>query len=191
MRVLVTVLVVATLFAMASGASTDTKNLHNQTLPLELSALQRQALVGLNTDLLPVQVDTRASLAPVSMLDVVIRSPDHQVKTQGAQQSVRITFFYCVRTVGVPDDGGGYCGTTATGAQVHSPTGNTPGTAACPSQWLGRTFTIVGDEEELVYKCEDTGSLVTGNQVDIWLYTNGEGWFEFPLKGEGAIVWRS
>ena len=99
------------------------------------------------------------------------------------KEKVQLTFYYCDRTVEMPDDGGGYCGTTATGTTVH------PGTAACPAAWLGRSFTIVGDTSSLVYTCEDTGNLVAGNQVDIWFQINGEGW-SWPLAGEGEVVWR-
>ena len=93
---------------------------------------------------------------------------------------VWITFYYCQRTVEMPDDGGGYC--TKGGIPL------APGMAACPSSWFGRSFTIVDDTSGRVYTCGDTGSSVTGNQVDIWFYTSGEGW-NWSLRGEGTIIW--
>ena len=125
--------------------------------------------------------------------------PQPETKVEpGAQQTTQevwITFFYCLRTVAMPDDGGGFCWGTASGTLVHPPTPTEPGTAACPPQWDGRTFTIVGDPAfedgtPRAYRCDDHGSGVTGNHVDIWFETNGEGW-SWPLGGRrGTIIWQ-
>ncbi|OGY24201.1 MAG: hypothetical protein A2172_01510 [Candidatus Woykebacteria bacterium RBG_13_40_15] len=97
---------------------------------------------------------------------------------------VWIAFYYCRKTVEVlGDDGGGYCGNTKSGTPVR------PGVAACPIEWLGREFTIVGDNSDQVYTCEDTGGAVTGNKVDIWVAENGKG-YNFPFRGNGFIIWR-
>jgi 3D (Asp-Asp-Asp) domain-containing protein len=114
--------------------------------------------------------------APAAPTPVVDRA------SGGSAQEVLITFYYCQRTVERSDDGGGYCGNTASGIPVHT------GSAACPISWMGRSFTIQGEPTGQVYTCEDTGGAVNGNHVDIWFRTNGEGW-SWPHKDRGVIIW--
>ena len=105
-------------------------------------------------------------------------------KVEPNTTEVWFAFYYCRKTVEVPgDDGGGYCGNTKSGTPVR------PGVAACPPEWLGRAFTIVGDNLDQIYTCEDTGGAVTGNKVDVWVAENGDG-YKFPFRGNGVIIWR-
>lgn len=111
-------------------------------------------------------------------------TPQANKVAPGTEQTVLITFYYCHKTVEKSDDGGGYCGNTASGIPVH------PGSAACPRSWMGRSFTIPIDPNLLTYKCEDVGGGVTGNHVDIWFDTNSEGWSS-PITGQGrTIIWQ-
>lgn len=113
----------------------------------------------------------------------------------GKSQEVWTSFYYCLRTVDMPDDGGGFCWTTSSGTVPHAPTPTKPGTAACPPEWDGRTFIIAGDalfEDGTTrkYLCEDHGRLITGNKIDIWFHTNGEGW-AWPLGWRwNTIIWQ-
>ena len=178
MRVFGLVLILALSLALIPGANTSTQYQHSRITTFGLTIQQKQAL---KEPAAPIsapspRVEEKPTPTPV---------PRPEGRTGTERQDVRITFFYCLRTVEVPDDGGGYCTYTATGTAVH------PGTAACQESWLGRSFVIVGEDPIRVYTCEDTGSAVQGNHVDIWFYTNGEGWFGFPLKGDGTIVWQS
>lgn len=101
------------------------------------------------------------------------------------QGKTYVTFYYCQRTeVNREDDGGGYCGVTRSGISLH------PGSAACSYQWTieRRRFTVEEDPRGLTYTCEDTGSAIDGNHVDLWLYTNREGW-EWPASRDAIINW--
>ncbi|MEX2236232.1 MAG: hypothetical protein WEB00_01665 [Dehalococcoidia bacterium] len=86
---------------------------------------------------------------------------------------VAVTYYTC-------EDG--FCGTTASGATVH------PGTAACDSDWMGRSFTMHGDPYGMTYTCEDTGGGVHGNHVDIWFQTHAEGKALIDAVGTSATI---
>jgi 3D (Asp-Asp-Asp) domain-containing protein len=96
---------------------------------------------------------------------------------------VFVTFYYCLRTVDKPDDGGGYCGHTASGITVHK------GSAACESSQLGKRFVFSQDPDKLVFICEDTGSAVGSGHVDLWYQTNSEG-YASPFMGTSEIIWQ-
>lgn len=82
----------------------------------------------------------------------------------GGSQVGLITGYYCEYVPGYPrGDGGGFCGTTRSGAPVAE------GTAACGSNWpIGTTLRIEGYGTVV---CTDTGNL-SNNQVDIFFRTN-------------------
>jgi 3D (Asp-Asp-Asp) domain-containing protein len=102
-------------------------------------------------------------------------SQSSQEKTPvGATSWTRITFYNCI-----PD---GYCGLTFSGVQV------VEGHAACDPSRLGWRFRIDGDPTGRTYVCTDTGSLVEGDHVDVWHYTEGEGWPWQAATGEYAWV---
>lgn len=101
----------------------------------------------------------------------------------GPNEMVLVTFYYCRRTVDKPDDGGGYCGHTASGVAVH------PGTAACASSKLHRQFVFADDPQNLIFTCEDTGSGVGNGHVDIWYMTSSEG-YSSELLGVRNIIWQ-
>jgi 3D (Asp-Asp-Asp) domain-containing protein len=195
LRVWTLVLVLALAFAVPRTHA-DTKYQHNQISAFELAAQKKQVLEGFAQPTGPTippvvtltptpalsQQMLRAASAPPVVEEQPQQSPQPTREAEPGTLEVWITFYYCQRTIDKPDDGGGYCGGTKTGTTVHT------GTAACQSSWLGRPFKIVGDNPNQVYTCEDTGSSVAGNQVDIWFYTNGEGW-HWPLRGRGTIIW--
>lgn len=152
------------------------------TLPAEISATETVPTVVApepEVSAASLGVVTSIPATPVPLATKVVE----QNIVGGQSQPVLITFYYCQRTIERSDDGGGYCGGTSHGGIAHA------GTAACPITWSGRTFTIVGNTIDQVYKCEDTGSAVISNQVDIWFATNGEGW-AWPLRGAGTIIWQ-
>ncbi len=98
------------------------------------------------------------------------------VTTAAATTTVQITYYYCAAGTNLSGvgDGGGFCGTTATGEPVHR------GTASCAPSLLGQRFTIAGDPDHLVYTCGDTGAAVQVGERDIW----------FPDSDTGYAWWR-
>ena len=198
MRVLRPVILLILLAPFLWIGNTGIKYQHNQVPTFGLTTQQQMAF---RRPAAPTATPTplvKATLTPTPELRAAV-AEQQLVETKEAEPTsppatkvepgtlepetlaVWITFYYCKRTVEMRDDGGGYC--TKGGIPL------APGVAACPVSWWDRSFTIVGDESGLVYTCKDTGSGVTGNQVDIWFYTNGEGW-SWPLRGYGAIVWQ-
>lgn len=195
MRVWTLVPLLAIAFVV-TGTRADTKYQHNQISAFELAAQKKQAQESLGqptktatppvATLTPTPDLSQQTMRAASAPPVVTQQPQTNLQPNREAErdtlEVLVTFYYCKRTIDRPDDGGGYCYDTKTGTPVHK------GSAACQSSWSGRPFKIVGDKSNQVYTCDDTGGYVVGNQVDIWFYTNGEGW-SWPLLGQGTIIW--
>jgi len=84
---------------------------------------------------------------------------------------VYVTFYSCPP----------YCG---------DPSGPLPlgeGQAACDWAYMGRRFTLNGQE----WICNDTGGLVHGNHVDLFFWDANNGWAYLAQYGtRGILTWR-
>lgn len=209
-------IVLSGIFWARQQQESNTANLHNQNEALGhiqvvqlVSTLSGQAMIS------PIQMEMRSEATQPSVLvalavpeekSVTPEVPEEEVtfvkmaviatativptplpKVVGVstgQGKTSVTFYYCQRTVNRNDDGGGYCGQTRSGVQVH------PGSAACSYERTveNRRFTVEGDPHGLIYTCEDTGSAVVGDHIDLWFYTNTEGW-EWPASRKATINW--
>ncbi len=111
--------------------------------------------------------------------------PTPAVTAAATTMRVPITYYYCTRnsTVGA-GDGGGFCGAMRNGSVVHA------GAASCDRAHFGQQFRVVGDPNNLVYTCMDTGGGVTSEHRDIWFATSAEAytwWRAVAPGGYGAI----
>ena len=88
--------------------------------------------------------------------------------------TVPVTYYYCTQTASYgAGDGGGFCGAMRNGLVVHQ------GAASCDRANYGQRFRVVGDPNQLVYTCMDTGGRVSAEHRDIWFATSSE-----------AVAWR-
>jgi 3D (Asp-Asp-Asp) domain-containing protein len=136
---------------------------------IALAGLALLGAVGLSGCSLAVPTDPCVIEMAGQQIDVC-QEPD-----TGPTDSIEvlITYYTC-------EDG--FCGSTASGTRVH------PGTASCDPAWMGRSFVIVNDPNELTYSCENTGGAVRGNHVDIWFATHREGRQLIAAAGERATI---
>ena len=133
---------------------------------------------------IPVLVSDGVAPPPPTPTPVPVEPAQVEEVFPDRPTGVWTTFYYCLRTdYSHSDDGGTFCYATRSGVNVH------PGTAACHEAWLGWQFKLVGDPYDRIYTCEDTGSAIEWGDVDIWFYTNGEGW-NWPLGGQtNSVIW--
>ena len=116
--------------------------------------------IGLVVDTTPTAVATPVPSVPVEpeVPEVLAQEASTQGEVIGG---VLLTTYTCVG-----DGTGAYCGTMASGQQVHR------GAAACGYVWeFGQQFRIVGDPYQgTVYTCLDRG-LGPWLWVDVWFYS--------------------
>jgi hypothetical protein len=100
-------------------------------------------------------------------------TPEPPPPTGGYQLSSRLTFYSCEE---------GFCGVTASGAQVG------PGVAACSYNLaFGTQFRIVGDPTGSIWTCLDRGWL-SDTWVDVWFYSNAEGYAYTGMLGQYVTI---
>jgi hypothetical protein len=100
------------------------------------------------------------------------------------QRTASITYYYCTQgsiPAGI-GDGGGWCGGMANGETVYE------GAASCASQYLGQQFKILGDPNERIYTCADTGGGVTGEHRDIFFNNSDDGYQWWLQVGSTATI---
>jgi len=94
---------------------------------------------------------------------------DAPLAAEGAV-AVHVTFYSCPP----------YCG---------DPAGQLPlaeGQAACDPAYMGRRFMLNGTE----WVCNDTGGAVYGAHVDLFFWSEADGWAYLAAHGtEGALTW--
>ena len=112
--------------------------------------------------------------------------PEPTTTPEGTTVEARITYFYCNQgtiSAGI-GDGGGFCGLMANGEMVHQ------GAAACSrdNAAQGQRFRIIGDPNDLIYTCKDTGNAVHGEQRDIWFENSDDAITWIGQVGDTALV---
>ena len=95
-----------------------------------------------------------------------------------------LTYYYCEQGANPASigDGGGFCGVTASGANVYE------GAAACAREHRGQRFTIDGDPTGRTYTCADTGSAVRGEHRDIFFRNSDDGYAWWIAVGASAWI---
>lgn len=141
----------------------ETKSRINDVRLLELEADQ-ELRIGITKALDEEVQEQEKALEPKKAAKVVKPiSPVVSAQAVSGEFTVKnITGYYCEYDSGYYGDGGGFCGNMADGQTAHN------GAAACgPSYPLGTVFQIEGYGE---VTCEDRGSGVPDNHIDVFTY---------------------
>jgi hypothetical protein len=130
-------------------------------------------------------VETSTAATTIEVIPAAAVVSDTPELRPGDRVRTTISFYYCEHdseSINPAGDGGGFCGQMRDGDVVYE------GAAACAYAYLGQQFRILGDPDERIYRCADTGSAVGGQHRDIWFRTADEGWDWLWLVGPVATI---
>lgn len=136
------------------------------------------------TDAPAIVIPLNLSNLSTDTVVIIRRDASAAVALMTEQRTATVSYYYCVQvsnSAGI-GDGGGFCGSMASGQMVYE------GAVSCVPGHMDQWFTIQGDPNSGTYTCADTGGAVADEHRDIFFQNSDDAWAWWMQMGSNIVT---